>query len=524
MRKKLFSRGKKAFSALLLSSLLPLGAGAEEAFEMKYEVSLDTVGHYIDVDLRYIRSAAAGADGDTVRLCMPVWAPGYYLILDYPKNMVDFRAEDPQGRPLAWEKEGKSTWRILPAGADTLCIRYRVFALERSVAESRVACGSAFLAPGGVFLYPEGKKEHPVEVTFVLPGNWQSVSTGLAPAGAGSAPAQGNRRTFTAPDFDVLYDSPVLMGNQEIVRFRHEGKDYELAMESPDGWEETSLVDDLKRMMSAATDLMGHVPYDRYCYLLLCAGGGGLEHLNSQASYTQGNFRFPDRAEYLRFLSFVTHEYFHLYNVKAIRPIELGPFDYAREVFTPMLWVSEGFTVYYESQLLRRAGLVSGDYVLSELSSFIRTVESREGHRHMSLRQSSYDIWLNFFNRNPNGAETRISYYDKGPILGLLMDIAIRHASGGAKSLDDVMRLLYRRYYQEAGRGFTEEEFWSACREVAGRPLSLMRRYVETTDEIDYDRCLAPAGLWLDRNTWTLRRLPEADGEALKMRRQLLGD
>lgn len=516
-------RIRNCFSLFAVFSLflMPRAAGAQP-FEMNYEVQFDTAAHYVDVRLRYISRTAQAPGSDTVRLCMPVWAPGYYLILDYPKNMVDFRAEDSRGHALAWEKSGKSMWKIFPEGADTLFVSYRVFAWERSVAESRVGSESAFLATNGVFLYPENGKNCPVEVTFVLPDNWKTVSTGLTPVGTKPGEAATQRRTFAASDFDVLYDSPVLLGNQESVLFRHEGKDYELAMETPDGWEETPFLDDLKSMMTAATRLMGDVPYDRYCYILLGAGGGGLEHLNSQASYTQGNFRFANRDEYLRFFSFVTHEYFHLYNVKAIRPIELGPFDYEREVFTPMLWVSEGFTVYYETQLLLRAGIADADYLLSDLSSFIRTVESREGHRHMSLRQSSYDIWLNFFNRNPNGAATRISYYDKGPILGLLMDIEIRRLTHGEKSLDDVMRLLYYTYFIEKKRGFTEEEFWDACREVAGQPLRLMRHYVDTTAEIDYEKCLAPAGLGLDRTTWTLYRLPDPRAEALKIRKQML--
>lgn len=494
------------------------------AFEMKYEVRFDTAAHYLDVRLLYVGQGSSPSSSDTLALCMPVWSPGYYLILDYPKNMVDFRVADGRGRQLPWVKQGKSTWLIPTAGCDTLSVSYRIFAWARSVAESRVDAASAFIAPGGVFLYPAQGKEHPVEVTFVLPDTWKQASTGLAPLQSDGGTEAGQCRSFRASDFDVLYDSPILLGNQEMVRFRHEGKDYEIALETPDGFHETPLLDDLKTMMSAATRLMGHVPYDRYCYLLLGAGGGGLEHLNSQASYTQGDYHFTRRAAYLRFLSFLTHEYFHLYNVKAIRPVELGPFDYAREVFTPMLWVSEGFTVYYESRLLRLAGLVDADYLLADLSSYIRTVESQEGHRHMSLRQSSYDIWLNFFNRNPNGSDTRISYYDKGPIIGLLTDIEIRRLSGGAKSLDDVMRLLYRTYFQQLRRGFTEEEFWDACRQVAGQPLSLIRHYVETTDEIDYDRLLAPVGLGLDRTTWMLYRLPAPSPQALDLRRALLGE
>lgn len=480
---------------------------------LRYHVSLDTVGHYLNVNLQYVAEKPA----DTLRLYMPVWAPGYYLIIDYPKNLTDFAASDQHGTMLAWQKEGKSCWKVLSRGADTIKVSYRIYADSRSVAESRVENGMAFVAPNGVFMYPEGQKSQSVEVSYSLPANWTHISTGLKRVAGADA-------VFLAPDFDVLYDSPLLLGNHTVKTFRQDGHDYEMALLAPDGVDETPFVADVKRMMTAASSLMGDIPYDNYCFILLDEGQGGLEHCNSMADYTSGTFRFASQDEYLRTMAFVTHEYFHLYNVKRIRPIELGPFDYEHEVFTPMLWVSEGFTVYYEHKIMQRAGIVGPDYVLRALSEPLRTVEGNEGHRHMSLRQSSYDIWLNFFNRNANGAATRISYYDKGPILGLLMDIEILRLTHGQKSLDDVMRTLYNTYYKQLGRGFTEEEFWQTCTTVAGSPLTLMRHYVDTTDEIDYDKCLFPAGLGLDRATWTLHRLAHPGKEQLKIRKQIIGE
>lgn len=489
------------FAALLLST------AARAQYNISYDVTPDTAGHYLDITMHY---EPQGERADTLALKMPVWAPGYYLVVDYPKYVVDFAAATPQGEPLAWAKRGKNEWRVATGGrpAD---VTYRVWADMRSVAESRVEPRMAFIAPNGVFMHRSGDIRHSVRVTLHRPTTWASISTGLKSVA-------GQADTYEAPDFDVLYDSPILMGNHRVIHFTHEGHEYEFALETPDGIDESPFTGDFKRMVSAATRLIGHVPYDRYCLIHLGAGGGGLEHANSQACYTSGTYRFATKDEYLRHLSFTTHEYFHLYNIKSIRPIELGPFDYDRECFTPMLWVSEGLTVYYESRLLLDAGLVDGAYVRQTLADFIRTIETTGGHRHMSLRQSSYDIWLNFFNRAANGTDTRISYYDKGPILGLLTDIDIRHKSHGQRSLDDLMRLLYRRYYQELQRGFTEEDFWAAAREVAGEELTLMRRYVDTTDEIDYDAALAPAGLRLDRATWQLLPVEHPTKEAKAIR------
>lgn len=500
------------FCIVSLSLLSCTKSFAQDTYTIHYDVTPDTAGHYLNVEMTYTPGGAATPDG--ILLKMPVWAPGYYLIMDYPKYLTDFHAEDKQGNAVAWRKEGKNGWHVLqPGGA--LKIRYRIFANARSVAECRVENDIAFIAPNGVFMYVKGGENHRVDVTYHLPQNWQHISTGLKRSG--QATRETGKHTFTAPNFDVLYDSPVLMGNHYVKTFTHEGRAYEFALETPEGYDNTPFENDFKKMVSATTSLMGDVPYENYCLIHLGQGQGGLEHLNSQACYTEGTWNFPSREDYLRHLSFTTHEYFHLYNVKCIRPIELGPFDYDREVFTPMLWVSEGFTVYYESRNLLRAGIVDGDYVLASLSEFFRTIEGNEGHRHMSLRQSSYDIWLNFFNRAANGRDVRISYYDKGPIIGLLFDIDIRRKTGNRHSLDDLMRLLYNRYYKQLGRGFTEEEFWRSAAEVAGQELTLMRRYVDTTDDIDYEDILKDAGLAIDRSTWTLHRMSSPSRQALRI-------
>jgi predicted metalloprotease with PDZ domain len=377
-------------------------------------------------------------------------------------------------------------------------VTYRVFANARSVADANVTAERAFIPGNGVFMYLENRKELPATVTFTLPSGWEKISTGLDPV-------PGRPNTYRAKDFDILYDSPVLMGNHLTQFFDLEKKHYEMAFETPEGLEETSFVEDLKKVISASTALIGDVPYEHYCFLFLGPGGGGLEHINSQASFGI-SFNNRNRSSYLSMLYFVAHEYFHLYNVKTIRPIELGPFDYDKEVFTTGLWISEGFTSYYEGLLLRRAGITTTEEALRKHNSPIISIENAEGRMHMSLRQSSYDIWLNFFNRNANG-NTRISYYTKGQILGLLTDLSIRQLSNNAKSLDNVMRSLYHNFHIAQKRGFTEEEYWEVCARFAGQPLSEIREYVDTTKEIDYVKYLGYAGIDID-----MTPLAEQDG------------
>ena len=468
-------------------------------YQLDYAVSFDTAGHYLNVHLTYEADNTLPHPADVV-LTMPRWAPGYYEMLDFAKHLTDFSARDMQGEELAWTKEGLNRWRVALPKDGRMEVSYRVYANGRDVASSRVERDIAFVAPNGVFMYVAGEQTHPVSVRILMPDGWQHIATGMRPHDDDSC-------AFTASDFDILYDSPLLLGNFYTKRFAHEGHDYEFALETPDGAEEMQLEESFRRIVSAATQLMGDVPYDNYCLIHMGEGKGGLEHLNSQACYTDGTYRFATRSEEVNFLGFVAHEYFHLYNVKCIRPAELWPLDYDHEAFTPMLWVSEGLTCYYESMLLRRAGIATPDEALELLSSYFAGYAPYEGQRHQSLRQSSYDIWLNFMNPDDNARDVRISYYQKGPVIGLLLDIDIRRKTQQQKSLDDVMRLLYRRFYHELHRGFTEEEFWSACAEVAGHPLAEVRHLVDTTDDIPYEDYLSDAGLRIDTTSWSILRM-----------------
>ena len=461
---------------------------------MSYTVSADTAARYLNVRLDY-----EGAGRGDLVLNLPRWTPGYYEIMDYAKHLCDFKAFDAAGKPLEWEKAGMNRWLINRPSDGRLTVTYRIFADQRNVASSRIDDKIAFIAPAGVFMHVDGDTSHPVKVSFEFPDNWKQLSSGLLPLQEGG-------HDFEAADFDVLYDSPFLAGNFYTTRFMHEGRRYDFAIETPEGLEESGFESDFRSIVSAATRLMGDVPYDNYCLIHMGAGGGGLEHLNSQACYG-GSYNFPSRRARLNFLAFVAHEYFHLYNVKCIRPAELWPFDYDREAVTPMLWVSEGLTCYYEFRLLRDSGLASPDESLEQLSKYFSRYAPFEGQRHMSLRQSSYDIWLNFMNRDQNERDVRTDYYNKGPVVGLLMDIDIRRSTGHERSLDDVMRLLYRRFYLERGCGFTEEDFWDAVEEVSGRSPEHLKRLTDTTDDIDYASFLDDAGLYVDTETWSIRRV-----------------
>lgn len=454
---------------------------------MHYEVSfIEPHEHYAEIKLfcKELETTKTSFE-------LPVWSPGYYKILDFPQFIVDFKVKNTEGESLKWSKKAKNLWEVENGVNQNIVVTYRVFANHKSVAESNIDEKRAFIMPNTMLMHIEGKVNDPVTIDFFPYEAWDTISTGLQKDETG---------TFYANNFDVLYDSPVYIGNQTAFNFEHHGKSYHLAVATPEGLKEKELIGDLKKIIDATTSLMRHVPYENYSFIMMEEGGGGLEHWNSQAVFTNGSFDFKSREHYIDFLNFITHEYFHLYNVKAIRPIELGPFDYGKENYTDMLWVSEGITVYYEYLLMIRAGLLKPKAAMDYLSNSIKRYENIEGNQHMSLSRSSFDIWLNFLSREDNVQETTISYYNKGPIIGFLLDLEIRNGSNNQKSLDDVMRFLYNEYYLKQKRGFKKEEFWDISEKMAGTSLAELKKYVETITAIDYQKYLNHAGLKIDLN------------------------
>jgi len=472
-----------------------LTAGAAPEASMAFTVSMDRPGtHYFHVELRCL-----GLRGESQDFKLPAWTPGYYLIMDYARNILDFRAVDGAGKPLAWEKTAKNAWRVRTGGSASVVVSYDVYAFARSVAESSLDDRQAFISPTGVFMHVAGRLHEPVTVAVKPASGWGRVATGLDPV-------EGRPNTYAAPDFDILYDSPILVGNLEILPFEVRGVPHAFAGAELGAFDREKFVSDLKRMVESAVSLFGEIPYNRYAFLSIGPGRGGLEHLNS-AALTFSAAGLADPAGYKNVLSFISHEYFHNFNVKRIRPAALGPFDYDRENYTNMLWVSEGLTVYYEDIVLNRAGLLGRDEVLERFRSSIARFENSPGRLFQSATQSSFDTWIRFFNPGGNAANTTISYYDKGAALGLLLDLKIRNETGNRKSLDDVMRALYREFYKEKKRGFTDAEFREVCERAAGVPLAEIFEYAATTKAVDYRKYFACAGLEVDDRP---RELPGA--------------
>ncbi|SPE38694.1 Peptidase M61 domain protein [Candidatus Sulfopaludibacter sp. SbA3] len=462
---------------LLLSASLALAQGT-----MSFTVSMEHPGsHLFHVTLR-----CEGLSGEMQDFKMPAWAPGYYRILDFQKYVSNFRAQDGAGHTLPWEKVAKNTWRVVSGNAPAVTLAYDVYGAVSFAVQNYLGETRALLSPPGTFLYLSGHLARPATVTLTPLETWTTVATGLDPVA-------GRPHTFTAPDFDVLYDSPILMGSQELLRFDVRGVPHEVAIENvPATVDRQKMLADLKKMVETATGLIGDIPYKRYAFLLIGTGNGGVEHLNSASIAFNGN-SLTSETSYRTWLSYVAHEYFHNFNVKRIRPIALGPFDYDNENLTNMLWVSEGLSVYYEDVVVERAGLMTRAQFLERLQNAMGRFENATGHHYQSATDSSWHTWGT--SGVGNDRNTTISYYDNGDMLGTMLDLKIRHESQNRRSLDDVMRTLYRKYYQEKKRGFTDAEFRAECEAAAGAPLAEVFEYASTTRSVDYAKYLSYAGL-----------------------------
>jgi predicted metalloprotease with PDZ domain len=440
--------------------------------------------HYFQVTL-----TVNGLCSDEVDLVMPVWTPGSYLVREFARNVEGFSVTDKSGAPLEWRKISKNRWRVRSKSASTLQAIYRVYAFERSVRTSFLDHGHATINGSSLFMFVEGHLNCAHRLRIEPFPAWSRISTGLSPAA-------GENGVYLAPDYDTLIDCPLEIGTQQILEFTVRDIPHRVAICGEGNCDPAILCADLQKVVEGAVEIMGDIPYPHYTFLINLAseGNGGLEHANSMLLQVD-RWTFKPEESYKRFLELAAHEYFHVWNVKRIRPSTLRPFDYGQENYTRLLWVAEGFTDYYAGQILRRAGLLTPDEYLDALSKSIKDLQETPGRLQESVAEASFDAWIRFYRQDENSPNRSISYYLKGSLVGLVLDLEIRNRTEG-KSLDDVMRLLYAEYYQKRGRGFTEEEFRAACEAIAGGPLKeIFENYCYGTRELDFPLYLNYAGL-----------------------------
>lgn len=463
-------------------SLRVLAAAEPALYTMRFPAP-DT--HIAEVEGRIPTGGQA-----TLDLMLPAWSPGYYVQQDYARNVQEFAAMAPGGGTLTVERPRPNHWLITTNGASTVVITYKLLCTSRFVTGCWVDASYAVInGPSTFIAINEAPRQvkRPYELRFELAATWKQSVSSLDTVG-------GDPNHYRAPDYDVFIDSPIVAGTISVHEFEVAGSRHYLADFGDLGaWDGARAADSLERIVEEHRRMLGGLPFDKYVFLNSFRGGaGGLEHLNS--SLLSSRARPADPLPTLRWLKYVSHEYFHAINVKRLRPIELGPFDYEKLPSTPSLWISEGLTTYYGDLAVVRSGVGPVDDYLEGLSGHIRTVQTSPGRLVQTLEQASLTSGTTSSSGVGGNRSQTISYYDKGPVAGLLIDARIRHVTNGRRSLDDVMRLAIARYSGE--RGFRPEEFVAAASEIAGTDLSaLFHALLATTGELDYAEALDWFGL-----------------------------
>ncbi len=440
---------------------------------------------------------------------LPAWVPGSYMIREFARHIVRITALA-GGRKVPLTKLDKHTWRAAPAKG-SLEVAYEVYAWDLSVRAAHLDQTHGFFNGACVFLLPIGFEHERCRVDILPPAGaryqgWR-VATGLAPA-------RGTRRlgfgTYEAADYDELIDSPVEMGDFELGRFDVFGVPHEIVVTgSVPRLDMKRLTADLARVCEAQVKLFEprsrRAPFARYTFLTLAFGDGygGLEHRNSTALICKREgvpfVGMKDSTEaYRSFLGVASHEYFHAWNVKRIRPADFVPYDLTQENYTRLLWVFEGFTSYYDDLLLARAGLLTEAQYLETIARTMTVVSQRSSRLKQSVADSSFDAWIKYYRQDENAPNSVVSYYQKGSLVALALDATIRARTAGRRSLDDVMRLLWKQF-KAAGpdyAGVTEEEFVRIAEDATGLPLaSSIVEWAEGTRDPNYAALLEPFGV-----------------------------
>ncbi|MEW4570195.1 PDZ domain-containing protein [Tautonia sp. JC769] len=463
---------------------------------VRYALRFPEAGtHYVEVE------AEVPTDGrPALELFMATWTPGSYLIREFSRHVEAVSARDPEGTPLPVRKVRKNRWRVESSGHDRVIVSYRVYGREMGVQTNWIDASFALINGAPTFLTPADSPPRPHEVSLELHPDWSRSITGLPDAPGGTP------HRYVAENYDILVDSPIYAGNPDVYEFEVDGIPHLLVNEGEAGiWDGPRSARDVETIVRTQRDFWGSLPYDRYVFFnLLTGSGGGLEHRNSTVLMSS-RWATRSRASYLNWLYLVSHEYFHTWNVKRLRPVELGPFDYENEVHTRSLWVAEGITSYYDRLFVRRAGLCSVKELLAgdppragsgddRPKNDIQRLHENPGRLVHRLEESSFDAWIKLYRRDENSANTSISYYTKGAVVAFLLDAEIRRATDDARSLDDVMRLTFERYAGDVG--FSSEQFLAVVAEVAGVDLApWFERALRSTEELDYGPALDWLGL-----------------------------
>jgi predicted metalloprotease with PDZ domain len=476
-----------AFTACFWLSVTPRAVMATEGAPIRCKLSFaQRATHYVDVRMTVEVDPAA----DELQLFMPVWTPGSYLVRDYARHVDQLVAVDDQASRLPIHKNTKSSWVVKKGNAKRVVLTYSVYCNELSVRTNFVDAEFGILNGAATFLTCQGMLGEPHEVEIELPEGWKRSVTSMPKA------RDGKPHRYLANNFDHLVDSPILVGNPSLYPFTVGGVEHYLVNQGGDEfWDGETAAADATRIVAEHQRMWGNIPYDRYYFLnVIAESGGGLEHDNSTLLMTsRWSYRAPK--SYKRWLGLVSHEFFHAWNVRRLRPQALEKYDYLGENYFDELWVAEGITSYYDELALVRCGLISQKEYLEALSGQIKSLQTTPGRERQSLQQSSHDAWIKFYRPDENSANSSISYYTKGAVVAFLLDAEIRQRTNNAQSLDDVMRGLWADFAEQQ-RGYTNADVLAVVERLTKTEFAeWFERAIFGTEELNYDTALDLYGL-----------------------------
>ena len=451
--------------------------------------------HYFEVEI-----TLSDFKEKELNLKLPVWAPGSYLVREFSKNLNLVKAFDENGKEIQVVKKTKNTWTVKSNGEKKIKVKYEVYSFELSVRTSFLDLTHGFVSGSGVFMYLDGYKDKSGLLEIVKHPTFSTITTALPKAKMSIA--KDGSETFEFSNYDQLVDCPIEIGNQVVFDFTAAGVKHTVAMYGEGNFDVPTLKKDMAKVVQAATDVFGVNPNKEYVFIIhnVVDGQGGLEHTNS-TTLSVNRWTYQG-AEYTGFLSLVAHEYFHLWNVKRVRPIELGPFDYDQENYTSLLWVMEGFTSYYEKLILVRAGFMSKEDFLNKLQGSINYVEGSVGTRVQPVAHASFDAWIKAYRPTENSANTSMTYYSRGSVIASIIDIFIIDNSKGKQCLDHFFQHLYKKYFIEMNRGFSETEFKAELEKFVGKNLDeFYKKYIDGTDILPYAEVFDKVGISIIDNT-----------------------
>lgn len=432
---------------------------------------------------------------DTLQVFLPSWSPGSYLMREYSRHIRWFQASSSNGEVLFHTQTAKGTWEIdwkksdLKRPLDTFEISYEVYGKELTVRTSHIDASHAYLHGPTYLLGVVGEDLKDPTIEFRFPPAWSKLSTGLT-----DVSEKRNEFIYTAKDYDELVDSPVEIGCHETDGFEYQGKPHHIANFGELYPHRQNIKADLKKIVATVADHFdGELPYEQYLFITHFVPKlfGGLEHLNSTALQFDGR-KLANKKDYQAYLALAAHEYFHLWNVKRIRPKELGPFDYLNENYTTLLWLAEGLTSFMDDLFVYRAGLSTIEEYLDVVKSNLEMYLNTPGRLYHSLEQSSFNAWIKLYRPDENSKNSSVSYYLKG---GLVFTVLQSLLAPQGKSVDDLLRMLWDDYKKRPATGVTREDVYRMVKEIGGdKTLQAFSTMVETTQDIDFETAFKNMG------------------------------